>query len=101
MSIFTYLRDKKLSSNRNFFFESNHNAFTASLENTSKLYTHVCDCNLAFVHVRNKLFKLVVVSFKTRFDLFTEYEKKECFQIKSEYHEWVIITDEVEADKNF
>jgi hypothetical protein len=101
INISTYLREKKLSLNRDYLFESNHETLTTFLENTSELYTHVCDCNLAFVHVRNELFKSIIISLKTRLNLLTEYEKKECFHIESEYHEWVIIANEVETNKNF
>jgi hypothetical protein len=101
INISTYLREKKFSLNKNYFFESNHETFTTFLENTSELYTHVCECNLAFVHVRNELFKSTIISLKTRLNFLTEYEEKECFQIESEYHEWVIITNEIEAVKNF
>jgi hypothetical protein len=86
-SILTYMREKKLSSNRDFLFESNHDVVTASFDDMSDLYTHVCDCNLVFVHVRNDLFKSVIISFRTRLDLLTEYEEEECFQIESDFHE--------------
>jgi hypothetical protein len=86
-SILTYMRERKLSFNRNFLFESNHDALTASLGDMSGLYTHVCDCNLVFVHVRNGLFKSVIISLRTRLGLLIEYEEKECFQIESDLHE--------------
>jgi hypothetical protein len=101
INIFTYLREKKFSFNKDYLFESNHETLTTFLENTSDLYIHVCDCNLAFVHVRNELFKSIIISFKTCLNLLTEYKKKKCFQIESEYHEWVIIANEVEANKDF
>lgn len=80
MSVSIYLRDKKLSFNRNFLFESNHDVFTISLENLDEFYTHVCDCNLKFVHVRNELFKSVIIFSRTKLDLLTEYEKENTFK---------------------
>jgi hypothetical protein len=87
MSVSIYLREKKLSFNKNFLFESNHDVLTISLDDMSDLYTHVCDCNLIFVHVRNDLFKSVIISLRTRLELLIEYEEKECFQIESDLHE--------------
>jgi hypothetical protein len=86
VNAFTYLREKKLSFNKDFLFKSNHNALIESLEKTKKLYTHVCDCNLAFVHVRNELFKSMIISSRTRLRILIEYEKEECFQIDSNMH---------------
>jgi hypothetical protein len=79
ISVLIYMRERKLSINRDFLFEPNHDVFTASLKEMSNLYTHVCDCNLAFVHVRNKLSKSVIISSKTRLSILIEYEEKECF----------------------
>ncbi len=87
VSIFTYLRRKRLSANRDFLFESNNNIFTESLNDFDELYIHVCDCNLTFVHVRNAFVKSVIISSKTRLELLTKYEKEECFQIELEFHE--------------
>jgi hypothetical protein len=86
-SISIYLRKKKLSVNRDFLFESNHDALTVFLDELEDFYTHVCDCNLAFVHVRNDLFKSMMISSRTRLELLTKYEKEKCFQIDNEYHE--------------
>lgn len=77
INIFTYLRDKKLQSNRNFLFEFNNNILTKSLRNLDEFFTHVCDCNLTFVHVRNALINSVIISSRTRLDTLIEYEKKE------------------------
>jgi hypothetical protein len=101
MSISIYLRSKKLSSNKDFLFESNHNALTQSFEKMSELYMHVCDCNIVFVHVRNELLESVIVSSKTRLSILIEYEKEECFQIDSNFHEWTIILNESKAQENF
>ncbi len=87
VNILTYLREKKLSSNKDFLFESNNNIFTKSLIDFDELYIHVCDCNLAFIHVKNAFVKSVIILLKTRLELLTEYEKKECFQVKFEFHE--------------
>jgi hypothetical protein len=86
VSILIYLREKKLSSNKDFLFKSNNNILTKFLDDLDEFYTHVCDCNLAFVHVENVLVKSVMISSKTRLELLTEYEKEECFQIKFELH---------------
>jgi hypothetical protein len=53
----------------------------------SDLYTHVCDCNIAFVHVRNELLESMIISSKTRFELLTRYKEEDCFQIDEKYHE--------------
>jgi hypothetical protein len=87
ISILTYLRDKKLSFNRDFLFESNNDILTKSLNDLDDFYTHVCDCNLAFVHVKNARIDSVIISSRTRLDIFTEYEKERCFQMKLELHE--------------
>ncbi len=71
-NISIYLREKKLSSNRDFLFELNHDALTTSLEEMNKFYTHVCDCDLTFVHVRNDLFKSMMISLKTRLSILIE-----------------------------
>lgn len=86
-SISIYMRDKKLLFNRDFLFESNHEKLSFSLEVMRDLYTHVCDCNMNFVHVRNDLFTSVIVSSRTRLDVLIEYEEKNCFQIDLAYHE--------------
>ncbi len=87
VNISTYLRKKMLSFNRDFLFELNNNAFTESLSDLDEFYTHVCDCNLTFVHVRNAVVNSVTISSKTRLRLLTEYEKKECFQVETKLHE--------------
>jgi hypothetical protein len=87
VSIFTYLRDKKLSCNRDFLFELNNDILTKSLSDLDEFYTHVCDCNLTFVHVKNALINSMMISLKTRLEIFIEYEKEECFQVKFELHE--------------
>ncbi len=87
MSVSIYLREKKLSFNRNFLFKSNHDALTTFLDDMSDFYTHVCDCNLIFVHVKNDLLRSMIISFRTRLELLIEYEKKECFQVESDFHE--------------
>jgi hypothetical protein len=101
VNISTYLREKKLSSNRDFLFESNCETLITSFDEMNDLYTHVCDCNIAFVHVRNELLESMIISSKTRFELFTKYEEENCFQIDEEYHEWAIISNEFEVEKNF
>jgi hypothetical protein len=101
VSISTYLRDKKLSSNKDFFFELNNDILTKSLSDLDEFYTHVCDCNLAFVHVRNVMISSMIISSKTRLNILTEYEKEKCFQMKLELHEWVVINNETKAEKNF
>jgi hypothetical protein len=97
VSILTYLREKKLSLNRDFLFEFNNNTFTKSLSDLDEFYTHVCDCNLAFVHVKNALSNSMIISSKTRLRLFTKYEKKKCFQIELKLHEWVVICNEAKT----
>jgi hypothetical protein len=87
ISIFTYLRDKKLSFNRDFFFELDNNILTKSLNDLDDFYTHVCDCNLAFVHVKNARISSVIISSRTRLSILIEYEKEKCFQMKSNLHE--------------
>ncbi len=79
ISILTYMREKKLSSNKDFLFKSNHDVVTIFLDDMNDLYTHVCDYNLVFVHVRNNLSKSMIISSRTRLELLIEYEKKECF----------------------
>jgi hypothetical protein len=101
VSISTYLRGKKLFLNRDFLFELNNNALTESLSDLGGFYTHVCDCNLTFVHVRNALVNSVTISSKTRLRLLTEYEKEECFQVETELHEWVVVCNEAEAESDF
>jgi hypothetical protein len=93
-SISIYMRDKKLSLNRDFLFESNHEKLSFSLEIMRDLYTHVCNCNMNFVHVRNDLFTTMIVSSRIRLDVFIEYEEESCFQINLAYHEWVVVLDE-------
>ncbi len=82
-----YLRDKKFLFNKDFLFESNHDVFTIFLNNMSNFYTYVCNCNLIFIHVKNDLYKSVIISFKTRLELLIKYEKKEYFSIKSDFYE--------------
>jgi hypothetical protein len=101
VSIFIYLRDKKLSFNRDFLFELNNDILTKSLNDLDEFYTHVCDCNLAFVHVRNALISSVMISSKTRLKILIEYEKEECFQMKLELHEWVVVFNEKEVERDF
>ncbi len=87
INIFTYLRDKKLSLNRDFLFEFNNNIFTKFLNDLDEFYTHVCDCNLTFVHVKNALISSMMISSRTRLNILIEYEKEKCFQMKFELHE--------------
>jgi hypothetical protein len=101
INIFTYLRDKKLSLNRDFLFEFNNNIFTKFLNDLDEFYTHVCDCNLTFVHVKNALISSMMISSRTRLNILIEYEKEKCFQMKFELHEWIVICNETKAEANF
>jgi hypothetical protein len=101
VNIFTYLRDKKLSFNKDFFFDLNNDIFTKSSSDFDEFYTHVCDCNLTFVHVKNALINSMMISSKTRLKILIEYEKKECFQVKFELHKWVVVFNEKKAEANF
>jgi hypothetical protein len=101
ISILTYLRGKKLSSNRDFLFESNNDTLTKSLSDLDDFYTHVCDCNLAFVHVRNARTDPVIISSRTRLGILTEYDEERCFQVEPELHEWAVVCNEAEAEADF
>jgi hypothetical protein len=101
MSVSIYMREKKLSFNKDYLFESNNDVLTTSLEDLSDFYTHVCDCNMIFVHVRNDFVKSIMISSRTRLKFLIEYEKKECFQIDFEMHEWTVTCDEAETETNF
>jgi hypothetical protein len=87
VSVSIYLKDKKLFSDRDFLFEFDHEALENILDDMRELYTHVCDCNLTFVHVRNELSTAMKISSRTRLRILIEYEKKDCFQIDVNYHE--------------
>jgi hypothetical protein len=100
-NVLTYMREKKLSLNRDFLFELNHEILIISLEELDDLYTHVCDCNIAFVHVRNATSKSVLILSKSRLDLLIEYEEKECFQVESKLHEWAVVCNEADAEEDF
>jgi hypothetical protein len=93
-SIFIYMRDKRLLFNKDFLFESNHEKLSFSLEIMRGLYTYVCDCNMNFVHVRNDLFTTMIVSSRTRLDVFIEYKEENYFQINFAYHKWIVVLDE-------
>jgi hypothetical protein len=101
ISIPTYLRGKKLPPNRDFLFESNNDTLTKSLNDLGDFYTHVCDCNLAFVHVRNARTDPMIISSRTRLGILTEYDEEGCFQVKPELHEWAVICNEAEAETDF
>ena len=87
----TYLKNKKLSNDKNFLFELNQKKLTAALKKTNGFYIHVCDCNLFFVQIRNDLTISVIISRRSRLSILIEYEKKECYQIESSYHEAAIV----------
>jgi hypothetical protein len=87
VSVSIYLKNKKLLSNRDFLFELDHEALENTLDDMRELYTHVCDCNLIFVHVKNELSTAMKISLRTRLRILIEYEKKDCFQIDVSYHE--------------
>jgi hypothetical protein len=79
INIFTYLRKKKLSFNRDFLFEFNNEILTNFLKDFDEFYTYVCDCNIAFVHVKKAQISSIMISSKTRLNILIEYEKKKCF----------------------
>ena len=89
----TYLKKKKLPDNRDYLFEPNQADFTAAFEKIEGFYTHICDCNLSFVQVKNDLFISMALPKRARLGTLTEYEKKKCYQVEAEYHEAVIVID--------
>ena len=76
-----YMREKKLSDDKDYFFEFNKFDFVAHLSDFDDFYTHVIDCNMIYVNVKNNLSIVKRISRRVCLKLLIEYEKKECYQI--------------------
>ena len=86
-----YLKKKRFSDDRNYFFESDQKQLTIVLNELSDFYVHVCEENLICVQIKNDRDVAVKISRKTRFDTLTKYEKKECYQLNEIYHDVAIV----------
>ena len=93
VKISTYFKKKKLSDNRDYLFEFNQTNFIAIFEKVESFYTHICDYNFSFVQIKNDLFISMILFKRVRLNTLTEYEKKNCYQIETKYHETVVVTD--------
>ena len=87
----TYLKGKKLPDNRDYLFEPNQAELTAAFGRVGGFYTHICDCNISFVQVKNDLPIPVALPKRARLGTLTEYEEEGCYQVEAEYHEAAIV----------
>lgn len=88
--MFIYLKNKKLSNNKNYFFKFNQKQFATTLNKMNKFYVHFCDKNIMCVQIKND--KNITICFFcfARFEIFIEYGKKILLN-KKKYHEITII----------
>ena len=91
--ISTYMKNKSLSNDKNYFFESNQQQLTTSLKQLNDFYIHVCHDNVAEVHVRNDKNMTIKISRRARLRTLIEYEAKKCYQIDDEYHEVAMVSN--------
>ena len=89
----TYMKNKSLSDDKNYFFESNQQQLTTSLKQLNGFYIHVCHDNVAEVHVRNDKNMTIKISRRARLRTLIEYEAKKCYQIDDEYHEVAMVSN--------
>ena len=94
-----YMKNKLLSNDRNYFFESNQQQLTIFLKQLNDFYTHVCHGNVAEVHVKNDKNMTVKISRRARLKILIEYEIQDCYQINNVYYEMTMMNNikEVEA----
>ena len=88
-----YMKNKSLSDDRNYFFESNQQQLMIFLKQLNDFYTHVCHNNVTEIHVKNDKNMTIKISRQIRLKTLTEYETKKCYQINDEYHEVTVINN--------
>ena len=91
--ILIYMKNKSVSDDRNYFFESNQQQLTIFLKQLNDFYTHVYHDNVAEVHVKNDKNMTIKISRRIRLKTLIEYETKECYQINDEYHKIAMISN--------
>ena len=74
--MFIYFKRKRLSDDKNYFFESDQKQLTIVLSELNDFYVHVCERNLICVQIKNDRDVAVKISRKIRLDTLTKYEKK-------------------------
>ena len=88
-----YMKNKSLSDDRNYFFESNQQQLTIFLKQLNDFYTHVCHDNVTEVHVKNDKNMTVRISRRTRLKILTKYEIENCYQIDNIYYEMTMMNN--------
>ena len=94
VKISIYFKRKKLFSDRDYLFEPDFEEMTAILKKTGGFYTHVCDCNVFFVQMKNDQPVSITLARRARLGTLTEYEKKNCYEMKNSYHDATIVKSE-------
>ena len=88
-----YMRKKKsLLVDRDYIFELDRRSLIAFLRVTRDFYTHIVDCNMTMIQMKNDLSISTKISRRARLNLFIEYEEKNCFQINFKFHDVVVVT---------
>ena len=88
-----YMKNKSLSDDKNYFFESNQQQLTTFLKQLSDFYTHVCHDNVTEIHVKNDKNMTIRISRRTRLKILIEYKIENCYQIDDVYHEMTTINN--------
>ena len=94
-----YMKNKSLSDDKNYFFESNQQQLATFLKQLNDFYTHVCHDNVTEVYVKNDKNMTIKISRRARLKTLTEYEIKNCYQIDDVYHE-VTMMNNIKKNKN-
>ena len=87
-----YMKRKNLSVDRDYIFEFNQRSLIAFLRITEDFYTHIVDCNMTVIQMKNDLSTSAKISRRVRLNLFIEYEEKDCFQINFKFYVVVVVT---------
>ena len=87
-----YMREKKLSDDKDYLFELNKSDLVAHLSDFDDFYTHVVDCNMIYVNVKNDLSIVKRISRRARLELLIEYEKEKCYQINFTQQNLILIS---------
>ena len=93
IQISIYMKNKLLSNDKNYFFESNQQQLTIFLKQLNDFYTHVCHDNVTEVHVKNDKNITIKILRRIRLKTLIKYETKKCYQIDDEYHKMTMINN--------
>ena len=70
------MKEKNLFVDRYYIFEFDRQTLIAILNETKNFYTHIVDCNMTIIQIKNDLSISIKISQRVRLELFIKYKKK-------------------------